>query len=342
MPLPNQPLILLLLCCVSAPGAPATTSASAPPGPGAAAEARQDWSTALSYYEHIYDSTRTDDATRSRLRTKFAELRPKVPPNTDPAKAGVWKVRAYVFRELDFTWKDKSGKEVRSQHRYRKEELDRIQRGMAAFAKRIWDFSDGNLRIEWTLKIIEQPLTKLDGEDSFWPGPDSCMPFFTDLKPGQVDTIMVFAKAWGDKDKGDTGIEVPQMLLGGTFGSLGALTKDATYIGFNWGSGTANNEPDGEPMVHEWLHAAQWGLEDYQGYPSGLMFTSDGGRMEGEEGGDPCYRRRKEETSWMRFYQHLMRDHVTRRMWRELSVTRPATNVWRQSSPSIPTGTPTK
>ncbi len=50
--------------------------------------------------------------------------------------------------------------------------------------------------------------------------------------------------------------------------------------------------------------------------------------MEGETGGDSCYRRKKTESSWMRFYEHLMRTHVTRRMWRELSITRRADNVW--------------
>jgi hypothetical protein len=81
-------------------------------------------------------------------------------------------------------------------------------------------------------------------------------------------------------------------------------------------------------MLHEWLHSAQWALEDYQGYPPGLMFTSDGGKMEGEAGGDLCYRRNQSEASWMGFYEHLMRNHVTRRMWRELSIRQSPENVW--------------
>ena len=60
------------------------------------------------------------------------------------------------------------------------------------------------------------------------------------------------------------------------------------------------------------------------------MFTSDGGRRDGEEGGDPCYRRQPDETSWMGFYEHLMRHHVTRRMWRELSLNRPLKSRPRQ------------
>ena len=127
---------------------------------------------------------------------------------------------------------------------------------------------------------------------------------------------------------------MPQMLLGGAIGVADPLTKGATYIGFNWGSGTAANEPDGEPMLHEWLHSAQWALEEHQGYPPGSdVHAPTAGKMEGEPGGDPCYRRRTEENTWMRFYQHIMRDHVTRRMWRELSPRRSPSNVWVQEHP---------
>jgi hypothetical protein len=81
-------------------------------------------------------------------------------------------------------------------------------------------------------------------------------------------------------------------------------------------------------MLHEWLHSLQWALEDHQGYPPGLMATSDGGRFAGEEGGDPCYRRRREEPSWMRFYEHILHCHTTRKMLREASPNRPVGNIW--------------
>ena len=93
---------------------------------------------------------------------------------------------------------------------------------------------------------------------------------------------MVFVKAWSDPQKDKASEGAPELLLGGALGALGEITRHATYIGFNWGSGAVENEPDGEAMLHEWLHSVQWTLEDYQGYPRGLMFTFDGGRMEGE------------------------------------------------------------
>lgn len=292
------------------------------------AERHGDLETALLRYETLYDATATDDLMRAELRAQFARLRPQVAPNTDPQKAGTWKVRAFAFRELDFKWTDPQGANHHAQYRYREDEIQRLRRSLAGFADRVWKYTDGNLRIDWQLQVVERPLTRLDGEHSFWPGPEACLPHLTDLQGGDTDTIMVFAKVWGDASQGEVSADVPQMLLGGALGALGEFTKHATYIGFNWGSGAVENEPDGEPMLHEWLHSAQWALEDYQGYPRGLMFTSDGGKMAGEEGGDPCYRRQPGEPSWMGFYEHLMRDHVTRRMWRELTIRRPPDNVW--------------
>jgi hypothetical protein len=308
-------------------GAAAASVPPAAPGPvespafktAQAAEQKGDVASALLGYETLYDSTITDEATRAALRAKFAVLRPKVPPNRDPGKAGAWKVRAFAFRELDFTWKDKRGTNHHARHRYRADEIERLRRSMAGFAERVWEYSDGNLRIDWALKVIDQPLTRLDGEHSFWPGPEACMPYLAEIKASEADTLMVFAKAWSDPKKEAATEGVPEMLLGGALGAT-EFTKEATYIGFNWGSGAVEDEPEGEPMLHEWLHSAQWTLEDYQGYPRGLMFTSGGGKMEGDAGGDLCYRRKKSEPSWMGFYQHLMRDHVTRRMWREITL----------------------
>lgn len=301
-----------------------------------AAEARQDWAAALLHYETIYDSTVTDEAARAALRAKFAELRPRVAPNADPKKAGVWKVKAFAFRTLDFAWKDQEKKEHHVRYRLREDEIEGLRKAQSSFAERVWSYSSGSLRIAWDLEVIEQPLTRLDGEQSFWPGPGACMPYFTRLKPGDAQTLFVYAKVHAEPGKDDPCEDLPLALLGGAFGVL-PETKGATYIGINMvgfksTGGIVEGEPSGEAEMHEWLHSAQWTLDDFQGYPGDLMVTSDGGRVEGEAGGDPCFRRRKEETSWMRFYAHIMQTHVTRKMWRELSLTRPADNVWASTA----------
>lgn len=303
----------------------AVVTVTATPAPEAAAEQQRDWDAALAHYETLYGATLTDDATRSELRTKFAELRQKVPSNTETNRAGVWRVRAYAFRSLDFQWTDKGGQARHARWTMRDDEVAFIRAALGAFADRVWEYTSGSLRIDWRFTIIEQPLTKLDGKDRFWPGPGACMPYLSELKTNEADTIIVYAKVRGDKS--ESGEAVPMALLGGAFGVLGE-TKGATYIGFNTGGGMVSHEPRGEAELHEWLHSAQWTLEDHQGYPRGLMCTSDGGRREGEEGGDPCYRRTKEEPGWVGYYRHLMQTHVTRKMWRELSVTRTPDNVW--------------
>jgi hypothetical protein len=69
--------------------------------------------------------------------------------------------------------------------------------------------------------------------------------------------------------------------------------------------------------LHEWLHQVDWAFAERLHYLPQIVPSSDGGRMVGEEGGDPCYRRRPDEKNWLRFYRHIMRDHITSRMWRE-------------------------
>lgn len=289
------------------------------------AEWRRDWEASLRHYETIYDSTATDEISRSALRKTFAELRQKAPPNKYTGNAGRWKVKAYAFRELDFRWRGTDGRERRGHWRMRGDEIEFIRSSLNAFADRVWDYSSGSLNIVWDLTVIEQPLTRLDGRGSYWPGPRACMPYLSGLKTNEASTIMVYAKLRGEP--GEHGEPVPMAVLGGSFGVL-RDTKGATYTGINMGGGLVKNEPRGEVELHEWLHAAQWTLEAYQCYPTGLMFSPNGGRREGEAGGDPCYRRTTAEAGWVGYYRHLMQAHVTRKMWRELSVSVTPDNVW--------------
>ncbi|HOP79056.1 MAG TPA: hypothetical protein PLZ21_00670 [Armatimonadota bacterium] len=290
------------------------------------AEKRADYDSALLHYENIFDSCITDATLRAELREKFKALRPKVLPNTDPANAGVWKSRAYIFRTLDFTWKDKEGKDHHATYTFRDDEIEAIKAAMQGFADRVWKHSWGNLRIEYDVKVIDEPLTSLDGEDSFWPGPGSCMKYFDDLKYGEVDNIFVYAKVRGDKDKGEESEEIPLMLLAGALGVY-SDTKGAAYIGCNSGGGWCM-DPSGEVQWHEWLHSVQWTLEVHQCYPPGLMASSDSGRKEGQTGGDPCFRLKESEKNWLPFYVHIMEEHATRKMWRELSIRNKPNNPW--------------
>ena len=79
----------------------------------AARQAKQDGDieTALLHYENLLDAarSRTKTTTRAMLYARLGELKRKLHPNTDPAKAGEWKVKAYAFRTTDVRWKDDKG-----------------------------------------------------------------------------------------------------------------------------------------------------------------------------------------------------------------------------------------
>lgn len=280
------------------------------------------WDDALRLAETIYETTPTDDATRRLLRDKFDVLRQKVAPNRDPAKAGVWKVRAFVVRSLDFEWKEGDATR-RAQYTYDDEEIERIRRGMAGFAAFVDKYSDGWLRIDWTLEVVEKTATEMDEIGGrYWPGAAEIIPLLPEIPVNSTDTIMTFVKTGGTAPADVKNDEIPLLLFGGAIGEWAPVTRGATYISFNWETGSASHEPDGEPMLHEWLHSLQWALEDRQGYPRKLGGDPDGGRFVGEErdleNADPCYRRDPEkEKSWIGLYEHILRCHNTRNMLRE-------------------------
>ncbi|MBR4834170.1 MAG: hypothetical protein IKU86_07555, partial [Thermoguttaceae bacterium] len=252
------------------------------------------------------------------MRDKFDYLRQLVAPNTDSTQAGVWKVNAYVIRALDFEWEE-NGATKSARYVYTDEEIERIRSGMALFADWVEEFSDGWLRIDWSLEVVETTATEMSplGEQ-FWPGPSEFMQLLPEIEVGSTDTIMTFVKTDGEAPEGVENDSIPLALLGGALGELESLTRGATYIAYNFGSSTARSEDGGaELFLHEWLHSLQWAIEDRQGYPRNLGGNPDGGRLVGEEGGDECYRRDPAtEKNWGNFYKHLLRCHYTRDMLR--------------------------
>lgn len=278
----------------------------------------------LRQFERLYEEVPADQETLCIIREKFAQLRPLVKPNVNKARAGVWKVRAFIIRSTDFKWVENDvSREYQAS--FNEDEIERIKRGLKGFEDFVWKFSDGWLRINWTCEVVDATLTKFDAiGDRYWSGPSATMDILPNIPKNSVDTIMTFVKTGGDNVPKAKNDPIPLYCFGAAIGEWDPQIRGATYITFHWATDSAVTEPDGEPMMHEWLHSLQWALENRLGYPEGLAGNPDGGRLIGEErdveNADPCYRRDPEkEKSWIDFYRHILQTHTTRKMLREAS-----------------------
>ncbi len=311
--------ILLALAALLLPLAPVV---AAPLLNGAAetmlargAEERSDWDAALLHYENVYDSSPTTPEQRLELRQKFRGLRAKVAPNTDPARAGVYRIKCYIFRTLEVK-RLIERKETLIRNTYTDAQIAELAAVHESFTRQVWEHTLGNLLVTWDTTVIETPLRHVDG----WPDPTSCAPFFTDLKAGEQDCVMVYAQMQDVE---------PWALWGGTIGCIPEV-KGAMYIGLNDNDAGISRNPTAEVQIHEWLHAVQGTIEEVQGYPAGLAADPDcGGNCSGKEG-LTCFDGAPDvgAPGWMPLYYHMIDTHLTRRMWRQLSVTRQHPNPW--------------
>jgi len=263
------------------------------------AEQAGDLDAALLHYENIYDSTPTTPEQRVELRHKFEELRPKVKPNTDPAKAGVYKARTYIFRKTEIG---------NVKHEYTDKQIKALENATAAWAKELEKASMGYLRVQWDVVVIDKPLTKMDG----YPDPVNCLPYFTDLKRNEKDFIAAYALTAG----------LPASCWAATW--TGVACKGAIFSGFNDGGDGATGG-DGEVQVHEWLHGLQAIIDDLQTYPRGLVVNPDSGIG---NCGEKCWQPKEGKGSLYDWYRHMLCTHMTRKMWRGVTVLRQPDNVW--------------
>ncbi|MCX5683617.1 MAG: hypothetical protein NT049_08035, partial [Planctomycetota bacterium] len=244
---------------------------------------------------------------------------PKVPRNTDPAKARPWKALVVIFRQLDFSWTD-GEKTVEVHKTISPDDEKKIRKSVEDFGKHVFQLSSGMLRIDADFAVIDEPLTKMEGKGKgpFCPVPHLVRPFTDPLLKGkQYDTVFTYVKFNGDK-----GPEVPAPWIAATYGSLGEM-GGAGYVDVAWHTNYPfPGEASGEMELHEWLHQIDWMFHKVLHYPDDVVPSSDSGRMEGDKrpGGDPEYARKKSETSWMGLYRHIMEDHITRQMWSEATM----------------------
>jgi len=287
-----------------------------------AAEQARDWPGALEAWERVIDRCAATELQRVEARTHIKELRPKVPRNTDPQKARPWKILVVIFRQLDFSWKV-GEKTVEVHKTISPDDEKKIRKSIEGFGELVFHYSSGMLRIDADFAVIDEPLTKLDGNGKgpFRPTPRLIRPFTDPLLKGrQYDTVFSYVKFNGDK-----GPNVPVPWVAATYARLGEM-GGAGFVNVAWHTNYPfPGEADGEMELHEWLHQIDWMFCHVLRYPDELVPTPDAGRAQGDKrpGGDPEYARLPTETTWMRFYQHIMEDHVTRQMWSEATMRAP-------------------
>ena len=283
------------------------------------AEKGQAWPAALEAWERVIDRCAATEKQRVEARAHIKDLRLKVPRSTDPQKARPWKVLVVIFRHLKFSWKD-GEKTVEVHKTVSADDEKRIRQSFACFEKHVLRFSSGLLRIDPRIVVIEEPLTKLhgSGKGPFSPAPHLVRSFTDPLIKGtRYDTVFCYVKF--DKDKGPN---IPAPFTAATYSSIRDV-GGAGFVTVPWHTNYPYpGETDGEMELHEWLHQVDWMFRHVLGYPDELVPTSDAGRFAGESrpGGDPEYGRKRSETTWIRFYQHIMEDHITRQMWSEATM----------------------
>ena len=289
------------------------------------AERTEDWAAALTAWERVIDRCPSTEAQLPEARAHLRSLRARVSRNADPEKAHPWKVLVVIFRQLDFSWTDAQGKTIEVRKTVSADNEKKIRGSLDAFRQHVFRFSSGMLRLDVDIKVIDEPLTKLagqkDGKPPFSPAPHLLRPFIDPLVKDQpYDTVMAYVKY-----NGDQGPAVPSPFVAATFGSI----RDVNGAGFIMVPWHTNypfpGETDGEMELHEWLHQVQWMFGHVLRYPEPVTQNPDSGRMEGDNrpGGDTEYARKKSETTWIKLYQHIMEDHITRQMWSEATMRLP-------------------
>ena len=288
------------------------------------AEQKGDFVAALQHWENLIDSCDIEPAMRLHVVDRVRAIRPKVAVDPKKEPSNTWSCLALVYRSIEFEWTDKAGEKHRVATTMSDDDVKAVREGMDNYAKHVLELSSRELGITYELRVVDRKVTELVGEDSFWLSPQEAEKDMKDDGMAAYDTVFAFSRFQQEKD----GPGIPSPFAAGALGA-DAGPKGCGYINvILWPDGLKAGVRDGEIELHEWLHHVDWALTAVQGYPDDICPTSDGGRVEGDFGGDADYRCPKDHPNWMPFYEHIMRDHVTRRMWRSASMHRVPTTPW--------------
>jgi len=309
--LPGALAAILLVCMCPFLGASDPMNADAQIARARALEHEFDAAATYAAWERVIDSCSCNAGQMRLAGSRLRALTPLVPRNTDLDEANVWRAKAFICRTLDMSWTPKGAEEEKHVSvTMTDEDVELVVAGFMTFTDLVFRCSRGQLRVKAEVEVIDQPLTRMSGGGPFWLGPWDVEELIDGrYEPGTLDSVFTYVKMGDSKEN-----SAPAAMFGGTYGGdLGP--GGAGWTGIMWMPGWLKG--DGEVELHEWLHQVDWAFDKRLGYAPGIVPSSDGGRRVGEEGGDKCYRRPPEAGSWLPFYEHIMRDHVTSKMWQE-------------------------
>lgn len=283
-----------------------------------AAEAKEDWDSALTYWERVIDRCVATRAQRAEAFECITSFRPKVKPlNTDPARAKGWPTIVAIFKNVDYTYEVK-GQKHRFISEMTKDDIADIHMKVEAFGRYVFTFSDGILRIDPTFVEIDEAVP-LAGNEGFFMNSEIALPHIVKHMPQgkRFEHTLVYAKMQGKDGEGKPCIlGAPYIADTGGGGPDGASFMDYPYYHKDY-----CGQP-GEVELHEFLHPIDRQVNDVMGYTDDVTRNPDYGA------GDSFFRGVKGEVGMVSCYEHVFRVRYTRLMWSELTQLEPKDFFW--------------
>lgn len=207
-------------------------------------------------------------------------------------------VRAYIFPNIDITWKDADKKEHYTQGRMSDADLQEVKNDFYRFADYVYAATNGLCKLNFTLEVKEDLLTYTDVEAPFWPGPFG-KEVGQEVVRGRDDCVIAYFN----------NIDVPVGMWGGTYGGdygmNGTGNSNIAYLKY-----AKNRAWHSITTWHEWLHQIEWAIMVVLGYQN-LPVTHELYGYQPEDIAAP---------QWWALNRDLMRFYYTPAMWRKMNI----------------------
>jgi outer membrane protein assembly factor BamD (BamD/ComL family) len=277
-----------------------------------------DWARALDEQHRAIESPETTIGARAEAQSRAAVLHRLVPPNRDPAKAAVWKVRLFIFTGLDHEWQTKDGEDRHTVAHMTRAMLDDVQNTFKKYKEDVFRLSRGSVRIESETHILDEnaQVNKVDwnkdNPDLFWnkhghpmeqlPKRDTG-PFQSDFWVLPCQGLPVWAPA-----------------------GAGGVEKETGRANVSFHYSPTWKDWLRPVFLHEWLHTVDSGFWMNGWQPQYNLAHTHSGRdwFSGPPAeGDPewaigyvkCVG--EPTVDWFDFYRHMVSVMVTPRMWQQ-------------------------